>query len=279
MSPSPTPIEPTPDPRLDELAARIAALPRPLVLAFDLDGTLAPMAEDHAKARVPIQTARRLRRLRSVEGVLLVLVTGRDAAQLERMISLPGAWRVLEHGRCIVAPGEQPRAVHLHTEGRRRLARFRCWALENAAPLGAVVEDKDCSVVVHVRKISSEDPNAAEEILARARAEAEEAGLSCQDGRAILEVQLDVADKGDALGALLEETGAASLFYVGDDLTDLTAIALASMLGVGIFVRSPERPLITPEATATIDGVDAVAQLLERLEVRLKPGPSASARG
>jgi trehalose-phosphatase len=231
------------------------------------------VAEDPAKAKVPTQTARRLRRLRSVEGVLLALVTGRDAAQLERMISLPGAWRVLEHGRCIVAPGEQARGVQVDAEARRRLARFRCWALERAAPLGAVIEDKDCSIVVNVRKLTGDDPEAAEAILAMAREAAEEEGLSCQDGRAILEAQLDVADKGDALGALLEETGAASLFYVGDDLTDLSAIALASMLGVGIFVRSPERPLANPEATATLEGIDAVASLLEALEARLKPGP------
>jgi trehalose-phosphatase len=257
----------------EQLADAIAALPRPLILALDVDGTLAPIVDDPAKAKVPSATARRLRHLRAVEGVDLALVTGRDRAQLERMISLPGAWRVVEHGRVVIAPGERPRPPQIDAEERRRLSAFRGWAHEQARPRGARVEEKDAAVVVHVRQLARQDAEAAEAILSEAREAAEEAGLCCRDGRAVVEAELEPTDKGTALAKLLEMAGAASCVYAGDDLTDEPALALASRRGIGVFVRSAERPSAPPGTTATVEGPDGVARLLERLEARLKPAP------
>lgn len=257
---------------IERLADAIASLARPLMLALDIDGTLAPIVDDPSKARVPSSTARRLRHLRSVEEVDLALVTGRDNGQLERMISLPGAWRVVEHGRTIIAPGEKPRGPQLQPEERKKLAAFRSWAHEHAAARGALVEDKDAAVVVHVRKLAGSDPEAAREVLVEAKEAASEAGLCCRDGRAVLEAEVEPTDKGTALAALLDACGAASCVYAGDDLTDEPAITLAARRGIGIFVRSAERPTPPPGTTATVQGPEGLARLLERLEALLKPG-------
>ncbi|HJL16671.1 MAG TPA: trehalose-phosphatase [Sandaracinaceae bacterium LLY-WYZ-13_1] len=256
-----------------KLAEAIAALERPLVIALDVDGTLAPIVEDPSKARVPSATARTLRHLRSVDGVELALVTGRDHGQLERMVSLPGAWRVVEHGRVIIAPGERPRGPSIEPEDRRRLGQFRAWALEHAGPRGAHVEDKDAAVVVHVRKLAAEDRDAAEAVLDDARDAATELDLCCRDGRAVLEAELEPSDKGTALASLLDAAGAASCVYAGDDLTDEPAIALASRHGIGIFVRSAERPDPPPGTTAVVEGPGGLAELLGVLERTLKPAP------
>jgi len=266
-------MSPSTERSLEQIADAIAGLPRPLVLALDVDGTLAPIVDDPSKAKVPAATARRLRHLRAVEGVELALVTGRDNAQLERMVSLPGAWRVVQHGRVLIAPGERPRGPQVDAEDRRRLSRFRGWAREHAGPRGALIEEKDTAVVVHVRELAAGNAEGAEALLAEAREAAREAGLCCRDGRAVVEAELDPTDKGSALAALLEAAGARSCVYAGDDLTDEPAIALASRRGVGVFVRSVERPTSPPGATATVDGPEGMARLLELVEARLRPAP------
>lgn len=260
----------SPNASVDRLVDAIAHLERPLLVALDVDGTLAPIVEDPSRAKVPTATARTLRRLRTVEGVELALVTGRDAGQLERIVSIPGAWRVVEHGRAIIAPGEKPRGVSVEPEDRRKLARFKSWAHEHAGPRGAHVEEKDASVVVHVRKLAKDDPAGAEAVLDGAREAADEAGLCCRDGRAVVEAQLAPFDKGAALRELMETVGAASVLYAGDDLTDEPAIRVAADRGVGLFVRSPERDAFDG-ATASLDGPEGVAALLDALLAALKP--------
>lgn len=256
---------------LDQIAQATARLPRPLVLALDVDGTLAPIVENPAKAKVPGSTARRLRHLRSVECVELALVTGRDYPQLERMLSLPGAWRVVEHGRVLVAPGELPRRTPIEPEGRRRLCAFRAWAHEHARPRGAHIEEKEAAVGIHVRRLATADATTADAVLASAREAAREAGLFVREGRAVVEAELVPSDKGAALSKILEAAGARGVFYAGDDLTDAPALALASQRGVGVFVRSAECPTAPPGTTATVEGPEELARLLERIEARLRP--------
>lgn len=250
---------------LDELSARIAALDRPLLLALDVDGTLAPIVDDPSRAAVPDEVARTLERIER-PGIVIALVTGRDPLQLASMIEMPSAWRVTEHGREIWAPGEETSdAPPITAKARDRLARFAEWARR----LGAHIETKTASVVVHVRELASHDPAKAAAALEEARRRALAEGFSVREGRAVVEVSLEEADKGRALQKLADRIGAASVVYAGDDLTDYPAIRVASERGLGIFVRSAERPDPPPGTSAVVDGPEAIAELLARLERRL----------
>ena len=92
---------------VDRCADRIVGLPRPLLLAFDVDGTLAPIVARPERARVPTATRRVLAHLAASRGIDVALVTGRDAASLRRVVRVARVWRALEHGRLVVAPGER----------------------------------------------------------------------------------------------------------------------------------------------------------------------------
>lgn len=248
-----------------ELALAIAQLPRPLLVALDVDGTLAPIVEDPEQARVPSATTSLLRGLAQVDGVVLALVTGRDVAQLARMVDLPLAWRAVEHGSRVLAPGErvaarEPLAV------RARLAPFLAWARSEALPRGARIEAKASSIGVHVRELRARDPAAASLVLERAREQCLRLGLHPREGRAVLEAQLESADKGSALRGLLERTGAKSCVYAGDDLTDEPAIRAASRFGLGIFVRSEERDTPFEGASAVVEGPAGLAAVLAELD-------------
>lgn len=114
--------------RAERTAARIASLARPLLIALDVDGTLAPIVDDPAAAQVPAATARTLERLDALPDVQVALVTGRDATQLAAMIDGARYWRVVEHGRRLLAPHEAPAEVTLTAAKRAGLDAFRARA-------------------------------------------------------------------------------------------------------------------------------------------------------
>ena len=85
-------------------------------------------------------------------------------------------------------------------------------------------------------------------------------------GRAVLEAELESGDKGVALAELHARTEAASVFFAGDDLTDLPAIGYASEeRGVGVFITSDERPERPPQATFALPGPGRLAEFLASL--------------
>jgi trehalose 6-phosphate phosphatase len=243
-----------------------AALPRPLLVALDVDGTLAPIVEDPAAARVPVGTQQLLRGLCGSPGVIVALVTGRDATQLARMIRLPAAYRALSHGRRLVAPGEAVPALGETPDERRALDGFAKWARSYAVPRGARVEDKRGARAVHVRDLAARDAVAAEGMLEQARREARRRHLHPRDGRQVVEAEIDAGDKGDALAEIAKRTDSVGVVYAGDDLTDLPAIRRAVALGgVGVFVRSKERRRAPHGATLVVDGPNGVALFLAAL--------------
>lgn len=248
------------------LAMRIARLQRPLLLAFDVDGTLAPIVADAAKAGVPATAERALQALAKVEGVHVALITGRDLAGLSRMVTVPGAYRAVEHGALLVPPTANDEVPGLTADDQAKLDAFSAWAERHAVPRGASLERKRQSRGVHTRALAQRDAKLAERILREASEEAERLGLHARHGRAVLEAELSPGDKGEALQRVQEAVSARGVLFAGDDLTDLPAIRHAvDQGGVGVFVASEERPDAPSFATATLRGTHEVHALLDAL--------------
>ncbi len=257
-------------PQVAELVERICALPRPLLVALDVDGTLAPIVEDPEASRVPAPLARSLGVLAAARGVRLALVTGRDARSLGHVVRVPGAWRAVEHGRRVLRPGERARVPRLAPDVRRRLERFAAWAEREAVPEGARLERKAAAVAVHVRGLAERSQADADAVLRAAEREARRLGLACREGRAVREVEAEPGDKGEALARLVGATRARGVIYAGDDVTDYPAIRRAAELGgEGLFVRSKERPRAPRSATVSVTNGAELALLLAALADRL----------
>ncbi len=252
--------------RYATLVARVLGLPRPLLIALDVDGTLAPIVEDPEAARVPRHTRALLRRLSSARRVHVALVTGRSASSLRKVVGSIEAWRAVEHGRVIVPPGRSVPRDDLDPAARERLASFERWAREHVVPHGGRLETKRASRAVHVRSLAARDPDEAARLLRAAAIRARKIGLSPRPGRAVLEAEAAPGDKGEALDAIRFATRAQGVFYAGDDVTDRPAIRRAVRLGgIGVFVRSEERPRAPRGATAAVAGPEGMAELLEEL--------------
>lgn len=216
------------------LREKLLGLPRPLLLGLDVDGTLAPIVDDPAAARVPPETESLLQSLVRQDGLHVALITGRDLPALRRMITLPGAWRAVEHGRWILAPGDDPVRPPLAAEDLAKLESFATWIETTPARL----ERKERAVAIHTRGM----PEAEERRwLEAAIAEAEGLGLHPRRGKCVVEAEVEVGDKGEALRALHERTGARSVFFAGDDLTDQPALSYATLNGISVQVARPKQ--------------------------------------
>jgi trehalose 6-phosphate phosphatase len=216
---------------------------------------------------IPEPTLGVLEGLAGLPSVVVALLTGRDLDSLQRMERLEGIWRAVEHGGVVLAPGEPMVERTLSESQREALERFREWTAKNAE--GAFIEHKPQSIAVHVRGVAERDPQRANRILAEADALAAALGLHVRRGKALREAETVPHDKGNALDEIRRRSGAASVFFAGDDITDFPAIRLASERGIGVFVRSDERRETPAENAIVLDGVEQLGDVLRELCIRL----------
>jgi trehalose 6-phosphate phosphatase len=191
---------------LDRLAAR-----RPLLLASDYDGVLAPLVDDPSAAAPLPGVADVLGRLAAVPGVTVALVSGRGVEDLRMTSGFQGPFRwVGSHGAEFDGPLGDELAATRDALGQQ------LGPLVAGTP-GARLEIKPASVAVHVRQVS--DRSAAHDLLEQA-ASVVDPSLTKKPGKDVLEVAVTDADKGSALRRLRAELGAAGALYLGDDRTD-----------------------------------------------------------
>ena len=196
-----------------ELADALAGLARrrPLLVASDYDGVLAPLVGDPSAAVPQPGAAEALAAIAGRDGVTVALVSGRGVADLRRVSGLSGPYRWIgSHG----AEFDGPLTGEL--AARRDALAAQLEPVIARAP-GARLEVKPAAVAVHVRQV--DDRAAAAALLARVDAVVDPS-LTKKPGKEVLELAVTDADKGSALRRLRTELGAAGALYLGDDVTD-----------------------------------------------------------
>lgn len=247
---------------------------------LDFDGTLAPIVERAADARMPDETRRSLETIREHVG-LVGFVSGRSLADLERMVAMPGCAYAGNHGLEIHHPGGVPGLVDAAipwTDTITAFGRSRDHAI--LSRVGVILEDKGATLTFHWR--AAPDPVIAHARLrAVERLAAEAAGLRVTWGRMVMEVRPPVEiDKGTAVRALLAPHDLDVALYIGDDRTDADAwralheLAREGVLsaGVGIAVVGDEVPPdVRAEADVEVLGTEGAAAVLAHLAAHV-PG-------
>ncbi len=196
-----------------ELGAALAELARqrPLLVASDYDGVLAPLVGDPSVAVPQAGVAEVVGRLAAHDDVVVALVSGRGVADLQTVSGLAGPYRWIgSHGAEYGGP------LSGELASRRDALAERLAPIVAAVP-GARLEVKPASVAVHVRQVS--DRAAAATLLERADAAADPS-LTKKPGKEVLELAVTDADKGSALLRLRDDLRAAATLYLGDDRTD-----------------------------------------------------------
>ncbi len=184
---------------------------RPLLVASDYDGVLAPLVDDPSAAAPLPGVADVLARLAAQPDVTVAMVSGRGVDDLRTTSGFGGPLRWIgSHG----AEFDGPLGGDL---ADRRDALRDQLAPVVAGTAGARLEVKPAGVAVHVREVADRAAGAA--LLERVHTLVDPS-LTKKPGKDVLELAIVDADKGTALRRLRTELGAAAAVYLGDDRTD-----------------------------------------------------------
>jgi len=231
----------------------VANAPGPLLVATDLDGTLAPIVEKAGDARVPPGALAVLDRLASAETVRVAVVTGRDLNTARRMVPCDGVVVAGSHG--LESTLENDVLVPLDRASLAAALEVAEQQVISAVPSAFLhVERKAISTAFHFRNAPSLEGD-----LRKALAELPE-GLRLREGRMVLEVLPDAeGGKDRALQALVDHFGARAIVALGDDATDVGMFRVARNLresrGLHVLVAGVSGGHETPAEIAELSDV------------------------
>jgi trehalose 6-phosphate phosphatase len=197
--------------RREGRAALSAALQGRPLLAFDFDGTLAPIVARPSEARVGVGVSERLARLAELRPV--AIITGRSVEDVAPRLGFTPQFIVGNHG------AEDPEAESRLETSALEAFRNRLGAqADDLARCGVSIEDKGYSVALHFRL--AEDRALAQHCIETILRDLEP-GLKFFGGKCIANVVVAGApDKGDAVAALVARAQADGAIFVGDDIND-----------------------------------------------------------
>ncbi|MCI3226470.1 trehalose-phosphatase, partial [Streptomyces sp. NP-1717] len=139
---------------------------------------------------------------------------------------------------------------------------------------GVWIEEKGMAVAVHTRRAT--DPQGAFDALRAPLADlAARHGLVLEPGRLVLELRPPGVDKGVALREYVDEIGAETVVYGGDDLGDLPAFAAVDTLrgrghpGLLLCSGTGEVPELAARADLVLPGPGALTDFLAAVAARL----------
>jgi trehalose 6-phosphate phosphatase len=182
------------------------------LLAFDFDGTLAPIVDRPDQAVVPHDVSQGLTRL--AQDLPVAVITGRSVADVRPRLGFEPRYIVGNHGAedPVVGP---PSAASQALDSLRQRIETRQPVLQRC---GVEVEDKQYSLALHYRL--APDAGAAlvciEDLL-----QGIEPALKRFGGKCVVNVvETGLPDKGDALASLMRRAHARAAVFVGDDVND-----------------------------------------------------------
>jgi trehalose 6-phosphate phosphatase len=196
------------------------------MLAFDLDGTLAPIVADPRRVAVPPETRAALREAAAVYPV--VVITGRARRDARARLRGTGVRDVIgNHG------------MEPWSGAHRVVAAVRRWRASLDEALAAIpgidIEDKRYSLSVHYRR--ARDRRRARAAVLRAVAGLD--GARIIGGKQVANVvPLGAPHKGDALERERARLRCETMIFVGDDETDEDVFRLESRRLLAIRVRT-----------------------------------------
>jgi trehalose 6-phosphate phosphatase len=237
-------------------AALAALMRRRPLLAFDFDGTLAPIVARPEDARVPATVAARLAVL--ALRLPVAIVTGRAIGDVRHRLGFDPQYLVGNHGAEDDHHDADDSEQLMHAlDPLRRLVEAERGAL---AVHGVDVEDKGLSMALHYRL--SPQPQAALALIEALVAQLPPT-LQVFAGKMVVNAIASRApDKADAVRRLQARCSAGSVFFAGDDINDEPVFEAATRRWLTVRIGRDERP---SRARFFLDDIDQVAPVLERM--------------
>jgi trehalose-phosphatase len=238
---------------------------RPLLVVSDFDGTLSRIVNDPWGAEILPLGRRALRALAVLPGVHVVVLSGRTAGDVAARVRVGGVTYLGNHGmeRGFVARRGRPERLRTISDDASHEAIHMAERLADDLPRlvpqpWLTVERKPPAVAFHFR--AAADVDEASRLVRAAADELDPDGvLERFPGRRVLELRpFGAVAKGEALTSLVEELKPASVFLLGDDVSDAMAFrALRSLRAAGrtdgVAVAIQARAEVPAEVLASAD--------------------------
>jgi len=250
----------------EEIQGRLAAAPHVLI-CLDYDGTLTPLVNDPAMAYLSADVRRVLMSLAENGDASVAVISGRERADLQARVGIPGLIYAGNHGLDISGDGfifVEPTAIAC----RPALEGLSVLLVERLRPIpGAFVEDKGLTLSVHYRQTPAGQHEEVRRIVNAALASTNHP-FQLTNGNMVYEVRPRIYwNKGSAVVWIKEQLGKpnALTIYAGDDATDEDALAAlpdAITIRVGATVETAAR--------YHVEGPAEVRQFLEWVDELLE---------
>jgi trehalose 6-phosphate phosphatase len=242
----------------------VATARGPLLVATDLDGTLAPIVANASEARVPAGTLAVLDRISQAAKV--AVITGRDLNTARRMVPVEEIVVVGSHG--LEASFDDPLIPGVDRVALSAALEQIEQTVISACPSSFLhIERKAISTAFHFRTAPDLEPT-LRDVLSKLPP-----GLRLREGRMVLEVVPDArGGKDAALTALVRQLKARAVLVMGDDETDVAmfraALALAKSDGLHVLLVGVSGGKETPPDIAELADilVRSTEEALEGLE-------------
>jgi trehalose 6-phosphate phosphatase len=258
---------------IDKVASRIAQAPH-VILFLDFDGTLAVIAEEPALAGLSPHMDRVLRSLAENPHVSLAVISGRERADLQNRIRIPGLIYAGNHGLEINGHGfifVEPTAAQCADAIKEIAAEIarRVHDIE-----GALVEDKGLTLSVHYRIVPDDRVDDVRKAVHAVLASSNHPFQLITGDKAYEIRPRTYWNKGTAIEWIrqqLDKPGALAI-YIGDDTTDKDAFAA---LPDGITIKVGNSPGETA-AQYLLEDPAEVRKFLEWLDAELRRQPASN---
>ncbi len=236
---------------VDHPVRRRIASSASLLLCVDYDGTLTPIVKHPWDARLSGRTKPLLKRLATLPGVRVVLVSGRALRDLQRRVGLRGLYYVGNHGLAL----QGPRLRYLNPVANARRPLLKRMATHLRKVLGPIrgveVEDKGLTLSLHWRNVPQAALRAFHRLAGRCLAPYRRSGtVRITRGKRVIEIRPPVTwDKGRIISWILDTPRPGRtrwrlplVVYVGDDQTDEDAFRVVNRRhGISVLVGRPSR--------------------------------------
>lgn len=244
------------------VADAVARLARPLLVATDVDGTLAPIVSHPDAAVLERGAHEALAALAVCGSVHVAVVSGRPIDQLRNQFAFPGGVHLVgSHG----AEYRSRAVVDEEAAARLQLVAAALAEIVAATP-NSWLELKPTGATIHLRGV---EPRGAEAAARSAHTViAATDGFVALDGDCVVEACIPGASKATAVERLRRELGAAAVVFVGDDVADEAVFAELDRSDAGVKVGSSPTA-----ATHRLASPGDVVRMLERLAATIDRGP------
>lgn len=258
---------------------------RPLGLAFDIDGTLSPIAATPDAARLYPGVAALLAEARAFAH--LAILTGRSIESGAALVNVEDITYVGTHGVewCEGLPASHK--VQIHSLARPYLAQsaqlLDLAEQKLANQSGILIERKLLGGSVHYR-LAPQPELARELILTTLREPAAALNFLLSEGKRVIDLKpMLTLNKGTELRSFVQRFQLAGILFAGDDRTDLDAaleierLRQEGLQAATIVVQAADTlPALLEHADLVVQGVEGMAQLLRQIVEQLRQGTSGA---